>query len=399
MDTGMEWAGRHWLTGERVLVLTAEGRIRSVAAASGSNGEEGEAWIAPGLIDLQVNGIHGIDFNDPSITNDCIRRAVMYLHSIGVIRFCPTIVTNDKAAMLASMRRIAEACESDGTVARAVIGIHVEGPFLSGVAGARGAHAEKHMRDPDWHEYLRWEEASGGRIAMVTLAPERRGAVGLIRKLKARGVVVAIGHTDAGEEHIREAVEAGATMSTHLGNGTRPMLKRHPNFIWEQLAEDRLWAGFIADGHHLPRSTLKAMIRAKRNKSILVSDANHYEGCAPGRYWKRNHHEVVLRPDGRLYMAEAPDILSGAALGLHKGVENVVKFGIGSWAEAIAMASLHPAELMGMSGTGDGLTPGADADFIRYRASPDHELEIVETVVGGKTVFAKRGHVSSDSKR
>lgn len=384
-----EWIGKHWLTGKRICVRAAEGKITSITAVQDQSPYAQADWIAPGLIDLQVNGIHAIDFNDPSTSIEQIREAVRYLHSIGVVRFCPTVVTSDKAGTLRCVRRIAEACEADEAVARAVIGIHVEGPYLSAVDGARGSHSRTNVRDPDWNEFLEWDAASGGRIAKVTLAPELNGSIDFIRRLKERGVVAAIGHTNAEEEHIRQAVEAGATMSTHLGNGSQPLLRRHPNYIWAQLADDRLWAGFIADGHHLPGSTLKVMLRAKRDKSILVSDVNHFEGYAPGRYLKRNQHEVILSQDGRLYMADAPDILSGAALGLHKCVEQVAKFGICSLGEAIQMASLHPSELMGLCGSGL-LEQGSDADLILYRTNSDHDFEIVETVVGGATVYSKR---------
>lgn len=386
-----EWVGRHWLTGKRICVRVAEGKVVSLTAVQDRLPHPEADWIAPGLIDLQVNGIHTVDFNDPTTTIEQIGRAVTYLHSIGVVRFCPTVVTNDRASMTVCIRRIAEACEADEAVARAVIGIHVEGPFLSAADGARGSHKKTNVRDPDWNEFLEWDFASGGRIAKVTLAPELAGSIDMIRRLSERGIVAAIGHTNAEEAHIQQAVEAGATMSTHLGNGSQPLLRRHPNHIWAQLAEDRLWAGFIADGHHLPASTLKVMVRAKRNKSILVSDVNHFEGYAPGRYLKRNHHEVILNPDGRLYMADAPDILSGAALGLHKGLERMAKFGICSLGEAIQMASLHPSELMGLCGSGHGLLEaGSNADFIRYRTNPGHDFEIMETVVAGNTVFSKK---------
>ncbi|MDF2722967.1 MAG: N-acetylglucosamine-6-phosphate deacetylase [Paenibacillus sp.] len=391
MNGYRSWSGKHWLTGEPITVYVKGGKVHSIEPGSAKPADANSPWIAPGLIDLQVNGIHKIDFNDPATTVEQIGIAVRYLQQIGVVRFCPTVVTSSKPSMASCIRRIAEACEADEVVARAVIGIHVEGPFLSAEDGPRGAHSKESVRDPDWDEYLEWETASGGRIAKVTLAPERDGAAEFIRRLKERGVVAAIGHTSASETHIREAVEAGATMSTHLGNGAHPFIRRHPNYIWEQLAEDRLWAGLIADGHHLPSATLKAMIRAKGRKAILVSDANHYEGYEPGRYMKRNRHEVILRPDGKLFMAATPDILSGAALGLHRGVENVAKFGICTLGEAIQMASLHPAEMIGIRQSGGGtLEPGANANLIVYRTNANNDFDIAETVVDGKTVHVQK---------
>jgi N-acetylglucosamine-6-phosphate deacetylase len=384
-NTGKVWLGKHWLTGEYIRILVADGKIQALQDEPGGHVQE---WIAPGLIDLQVNGIHRIDFNDPDTTIEQIGQATRYLQRIGVVKYCPTVVTRDQETMLRCISRIAEACQADGIVENAVIGIHVEGPYISSEDGPRGAHSRSYVRDPDWQEFLEWERAAGGRIAKVTIAPERKGAMDFIRQVKGRGIVVAIGHTAATEEEIGQAVEAGATMSTHLGNGSHPLIRRHPNYIWAQLAEDRLWAGFIADGHHLPPSTLKAMIRAKGAKSILVSDANHYEGYAPGRYLKRNQQEVVLREDGRLHMADTPDILSGAALGLHHGVALAAKKAICSLGEAIQMASLHPAQMMGLTQGGAGaLLPGGCADFIRYRWSANQDFEIVETVVNGLSVY------------
>lgn len=387
-----EWIGRHWLTGECVgISTTEEGKVHTVRTIRDL---QTDVWIAPGLIDLQVNGIHRVDFNDPNLSVEQITQSVRYLHSIGVVQFCPTVVTNEPGIMNRCIRNIAEACESDPIVEKSVIGVHVEGPFISDVDGPRGAHSKPYVRDPEWEHFVQWEEASGGRIVKVTLAPERTGSMEFIRRLRKHGIVVAIGHTNAEESVIHEAVEAGATMSTHLGNGAHPLIRRHPNYIWAQLANDCLWAGLIADGHHLPPSTLKVMIRTKQKKAILVSDANHFEGYAPGKYLKRNQQEVILRTDGRLHMVEAPDILSGAALGLHKGVENVVKFGICSIGEAIQMATLHPAQLMGMVGEQvELLNPGTDVHLIRFRMNSDYSIHLMETVFAGRTVYTAVGEL------
>jgi N-acetylglucosamine-6-phosphate deacetylase len=143
-------------------------------------------------------------------------------------------------------------------------------------------------------------------------------------------------------------------MSTHLGNGAHPLFSRHPNYIWSQLANDGLWAGLIGDGHHLPPSTLKAMVRAKGEKAVLVSDANHFEGYPPGRYLKRNRHGVILEAGGRLVMADNPLIFSGAATPLNRCVENVSKYGIRTLGEAIQMASERLAAMLGLTAGGTG---------------------------------------------
>src|SRR5687768_6411871 len=150
-------------------------------------------------------------------------------------------------------------------------GFHLEGPYFSIEDGPRGAHPKEHARDPDWDEFRRWQDAAGGRVRMVTLAPERNGALRFIEQLTAAGVVAAIGHTAATGRQIRDAAAAGARTSTHIGNGCHAVLPRHDNYVWEQLACDDLWASVIADGHHLPPAVLKSVIRAKTPGRVLLT--------------------------------------------------------------------------------------------------------------------------------
>jgi N-acetylglucosamine-6-phosphate deacetylase len=380
-----EWIARHYLHGGTVKVTAENGVITAIEQLDSS---DVSLRISPGLIDAQLNGIQGVDFNDPETTPEQILLAVRYLHSRGVVHFCPTVVTSDEKGMSECIRTIALACEKYKEVEYSILGIHVEGPYISAEDGPRGAHPRECVRDPDWNEFTYWQHLSGNRICMLTLAPEREGAIEFIRCLASHGVVAAIGHTNATEEQIMRAVEAGATMSTHLGNGAHPVIPRHPNYIWSQLAEDKLWAGLIADGHHLPASTLKAMIRAKGEKAILVSDANHFEGFPPGRYLKRKRHEVILESTGRLVMADNPSIFSGAATPLSKCVENAALFGICSLGEAIRMASERPAQMLGVSGNGTGsLAVGAPADLLLYESDPANKLHIRCTVSQGHVVY------------
>ncbi|WP_047151815.1 N-acetylglucosamine-6-phosphate deacetylase [Aneurinibacillus tyrosinisolvens] len=380
----MEWIAKHWLSGKTVKVTVKDGKVASLIEIN----QETNQWIAPGLIDVQVNGIGGFDLNGEDLTTQTIRRVVSVLHQGGVTRFCPTVVTGPGERMLHCIRTIAQTCEEDPLVNHAVLGIHVEGPFISSEDGPRGAHCKEWVRDPDWEEFLHWHQVAGGRIRKVTLAPERPGALAFIKKLRKMGVIAAIGHTAAEESCIIQAVEAGASMSTHLGNGAHPYIKRHPNYIWAQLAEDRLWAGFIADGHHLPTSTLKVMIRAKGSKAILTSDAVNLAGLAPGEYVTALHPHVILEPNGLLHLAESPDILAGSATPLYKGIENVVKWGLCSIGEAIQMATLHPAQLFRLAGQETGLLEvGSFADFFLFTWADNQTLLVRETVSLGTSVF------------
>jgi N-acetylglucosamine-6-phosphate deacetylase len=368
-----------------VIVATEAGTVVSVTETD----QPADRWIAPGLIDVQLNGIGGLDLNGMDTTVDTIGDIVNILHQGGVTRFCPTVVTGTKERMLHCIRTIAEACETNPEVAHAVIGIHVEGPFIALEDGPRGAHNSAWVRDPDWNEFLEWNEAAEGRICKVTLAPEKPDAIFVIENLHKLGIIASIGHTAATEEQIQAAVNAGASMSTHLGNGAHPYIKRHPNYIWAQLAEDRLWAGLIPDGFHLPMSTLKVMIRTKGRKAILTSDAVSLAGMPPGRYHTHINDDVILEENGFLHLAGTPDILAGSATPLHIGVQNVATSGISSLGEAINMATLHPAELFGLDKKGIGtIQAGSPADFIFYDQKPDGTWDIMETISNGKTVYA-----------
>ena len=199
--------------------------------------------------------------------------------------------------------------------------------------------------------FERRQEAARGRIVLVTLAPEVEGAIALIEWLVTTGVRVAIGHTAATGDQIAAAVSAGATLSTHLGNGCAADLPRHPNLIWDQLADDRLHASVIVDGHHLPASTVKAMTRAKGpERTILVSDAIAAAGCNPGRY-TIGGVECELHGDGRVSLPGTP-FLAGSSLTLDRAIENTVRFTGLPVADVSAMASTGPARYIGMPTAG-----------------------------------------------
>ncbi|MBO9607101.1 MAG: amidohydrolase family protein [Paenibacillaceae bacterium] len=383
------WSALHYATGEPVTVTAGGGRIVKLVPGGMAGGER--KYIAPGLIDIQMNGFGGIDLNSMAVTPQRIIRLVRLMAEGGVTRFCPTVTTGTVERMRHSIRTIAEACETDPLVRYAVAGIHVEGPFISPEDGPRGAHGRHLVRDPDIEEYEAWQRLAGGRIVKVTLAPELPGALAFIRRLKADGVIAAIGHTSAAAEEIRAAVEAGVTLSTHLGNGAHPVLPRHPNYIWSQLADDRLWAGLIADGFHLPPSTLKVMILAKGEKAILTSDAVVWGGMPPGIYEREEGEAVVLEPNGFLHMKSTPGIMAGSAMPLHAGVANVVKLGIAGWPDAIKMAALHPARMLGLEAEGAGmLKEGGVADFFVYSLDAHGKMIVRETVAGGATVHSQR---------
>ncbi len=361
--------------------LTFHDAVRSVTPA----GEPSDLYLSPGFIDLQVNGFAGVDYNNPRTPHQEIARSLRAQFATGVTRLYPTVITGAPGDMLACLRNLAAAGESlpDGP---AIAGFHVEGPHISPEDGPRGAHPRSWVRPPDLDEFFRWQDAARGRIRIVTLSPEWPEALRYIQRITAEGVVASIGHTQAGAAQIAAAVAAGATLSTHLGNGAHPILRRHPNYIWEQLAEDRLMAGFIGDGIHLGAAFLKSAIRAKTvDRSVLVTDAATPAGAAPGRYLLADQ-PVDLTADGRVVLA-GTDRLAGSALHMHRGVENLMRLAGLPLADAIRMATLNPARAGKVPARAQALVPGAPADIVQFRLTPSQAIEIAATWLAGRQVF------------
>lgn len=293
----------------------------------------------PGFFDLQVNGFAGVDFNEPC-TPEQLQHAIDAQRATGVTQFLPTLITSSLAHFASCAQAIADFTHP------AIAGIHLEGPYISPADGPRGAHPKAHVGAASIDDFKCRQEAADGKIVLVTLAPEVPSAITLIEYLVAQKINVAIGHTAATPEQIQAAIQAGATLSTHLGNGCANLLPRHPNFIWEQLAADELFASFIVDGHHLPTTTVKAMMRAKTlNRTMLVTDAIAAAGCTPGLF-ALGGVTVELSADGRVAEPGKP-WLAGSSLTMDRAVANTVKFTGLPLADVLPMASLRPATYLG----------------------------------------------------
>jgi len=310
-----------------------------------------EKYTGPGLLDLQLNGYAGLNFNgEPAEwTAAGFHRIAKALSRRGVMASLPTLITDAPEMMLRRAERYAKLLDNDVELASAFPRLHIEGPFISPETGPRGAHPRQHCLVPEQAPDLldRLREASGERIGILTIAPELDGAIDLIRRADETGIAVAIGHTQASADLIARAVEAGARLSTHLGNGSHQMLPRLDNYVFRQLAEDRLHASFIADGHHMPFPTLKCLLRAKTPaRSILITDAIAATGMAPGRY-KLVGREVEVRSDGRVCHLGQPN-LAGSVLTLDKAIINVCLHCGVKFTEAWKMASVNPARLLGI---------------------------------------------------
>ena len=375
----MKFSGHSLFNNTLVEIVLADDRVQSIreGAAADSN-----IQIAPAPIDIQVNGFAGFDLNTATVTSEDVCAMVRALWRVGTGFLCPTVVTGSFDGICNSFRAIVEACKADALVAHSVLGIHLEGPYISAEDGPRGAHPLEHVRDPDWDEFQRWQDIAEGQISIVTLAPEKKNAIPFIEKLVANGVVVALGHTNASADDIRAAIDAGAKLSTHLGNGAHALIRRHPNYIWEQLGADELWASLIVDGHHLPPSVAKSMMRAKTlDRCVLVSDAVALAGMEPGIYaFAGKSVELTAERCVRLVGTE---YLAGSAIELARGIENSVRFAGISLKEAVSLATLQPMRLLDAKAQVE-----SETNLILFEwDAAQFRINLIATIVGGKLVY------------
>jgi N-acetylglucosamine-6-phosphate deacetylase len=374
----MRIRARHYATGQLVDVSCKDGVIAAIDPATTARPDGEAGWVAPALFDLQINGCDGHSFNSPKLTIDTVRHVVSVCRRHGIGSFCPTLVTNSFEALSHGMTVVRQACESDPEIARAIPAIHLEGPYIAAEDGPRGAHPKAHVRPPDWDEFHRLQDASGGRIRLVTLAPEHDGALTFIEKLTASGVVVSLGHTAATGKRIREAIAAGARLSTHLGNGAHAMLPRHENYIWEQLAADELWASIICDGHHLPAAVARCIVRVKTPAhTILTCDASSLAGMPPGRYREWDQDFEIL-PEKKV-VVPGTAYLAGSWAFTDLCIGNVIRMAGVSLADAVDMAGARPRELLRLPPRR--LEVGQPAELVLFDWKEGGDFQVRDTVI------------------
>ncbi len=381
-DRDRTLVGRHPASGALIRVHLAHRRIRLIEPVRSRPADE-TPWIWPGLIDLQVNGFRGLDVNAESCSADTVAGLVAVLQAAGVTTLVPTLVSAPEEQILHGLRVIADARDADAAIRHAIPYVHLEGPHLSDQDGPRGAHDARWIRPPSVAEYRRWQRAGRGIVGMVTLSPHYPTAARYIRALRGDAVQVAIGHTHATPSQVADAATAGATLCTHLGNAAHLMLPRHPNYLWAQLADDRLCASFIADGHHLPADTLTVMLRAKGlRRSLLVSDSVALAGMPPGRYHTSVGDRVTLRADGGLYVT-GTRYLAGAVRSLADDVAVAADLTGLPLNHVLALASTNPARFLPNTAVPrrGRLTAGACADLIRFHWHPSADSLRVEEVI------------------
>ena len=375
----MKLTGHTLFSNTPIEIVLTDDQVQSIREV---NTAESNLWIAPALIDIQVNGFAGFDLNVATVKPEDVCAVVRALWRVGTGFLCPTIVTASFDQICNSMRAIVDACKTDTLIHHAILGIHLEGPYISTEDGPRGAHPSEHVRDPDWDEFQRWQDIAEGKISIVTLAPEKKGAIRFIEKLVANDIVVAVGHTNAAADDIQAAIDAGARLSTHLGNGAHALIPRHPNYIWEQLGADELWASLIVDGHHLPSSVAKSMMRAKTlDRCILISDAVALAGRKPGIYqFAGKSVELTAERCVRLVGTE---YLAGSAIELARGIENSVRFAGISLKEAVSLATLQPMQLLNAEAHVE-----AKTNLILFQWDEGQgKINLIATIVGDELVY------------
>lgn len=330
----------HYRTGEVREFEIRDGRVSSGKISRG----RADLVFGPGLLDLQCNGYAGIDFNYAETSVEEIRDAIRAMWRHGCTAVLPTVITGTPERMETSFQRLTEAVE-DPAIGRCVPGFHMEGPFISPEDGARGAHPLHAVCPPEQRLWKRLQRASGERIRVVTIAPEVKGATKFIGSLRSENVLPAIGHTMADAKQIAAACEAGALMSTHLGNGCPQVMPRHANPIFAQMGEDRLAASLIPDGIHLPPEVLRSIARAKgRERVVLVTDAMAAAGAGPGRY--RLGELMVEVGADRVVRQPGSQNLAGSALTMDDAVAGFCRMTGAPLAEAWDAASVLPAALL-----------------------------------------------------
>ena len=373
----------HYETGKPVRIDIADGIIREISRTNGSGSLDPDLYVAPGLIDNQINGYYGVDFSSTELVVDDMLKAILEIQKDGVTTFHPTILTNSHENLLRIFRNHASFIKNK-EINDSVPGFHLEGPYLSTEKGFFGCHPEQFLRNPSWKEFSEYQEAAEGKIRLITMSPELDGSMDFIKNCVAANVMVSIGHSNASTEQINKAVESGAWLSTHLGNGCANLIDRHHNPIWPQLANDLLTPSVIGDGHHLLPEELKVFYRVKGpDNLILISDVTHLIGMPKGKYIYMGS-EVVYTDDG-LIKNPVLNVLAGASFPVRRGIGNMMRSAGCTLGQAVNLATRNVSAAVRLSDRGT-LVPGKRADLMLFEII-DGEVVVRQTWIKGRKVY------------
>lgn len=373
---------RHYRTDLPIDAKLLDGRIAAITPSHSTAKVDLEAdLVAPAYFDLQINGGMGVNFTSNNLSRTDIGQVVSICASHGIAAFCPTIITAADETIRDAMKALAQACEASQQIQEAMPCFHLEGPFISREDGPRGAHPKEHVQLPDWNQFEQWQNAAGGRIRLVTLAPELPGALPFIEKLTKHGMVASLGHTAATPAIIRDAVAAGARLSTHLGNGCARLIPRHENVLWEQLASDALFASIIPDGHHLPWNVVQCIGRCKSlDRLIITCDASPLAGLAPGRYSSWGS-EVEITPEGKIVLIEQ-GVLAGSWDFTVTCVEKIMHHLGLTYAQIHPLAVDNPCRLLGLEVPS--IDIGQPANLVLLRRDQSGQIKHSHAIIRGK---------------
>lgn len=340
--------------------------------------------ICPGFVDTQINGFNGVDFSDLKLSHDAVSEFLKIIWSTGVTTILPTLISNSIEHLEAAFRNLEKLRQSMPAFNATAPAYHLEGPFLSDGPSA-GAHRREWMRDPSWELFSRLNKAANGRIRIITIAPERSGAAEFARTATANGIIVAIGHSDGTPSHVHALAAAGASLSTHLGNGCPQKLDRHNAPFWAQLNLDQLQAGLICDGFHLSDEMIRLIYRVKGPENcLLVSDAVHVGGLAPGPYSLQGK-AIELLASGQVVTADRAS-MAGSSLTMDNAVQHFQSVTGCSLSTALKCAGHNPARLLPPESACRAIRPGQPANFVLFHQHPKG-LHILETYLHGNRVF------------
>ncbi len=298
-----------------------------------------------GWIDLQINGHRGVTFSDTSLTLAKIRQVTLELLEAGTVAYCPTIVTSTLEVYQQNLPLFAEAIR-DPEIGPHILGLHLEGPFISPQEGARGVHPLEHIREPDFELFKQLLEWSENNISLLTVAPNVPGLPEFVSRVAKTGITVSLGHHQANDDDLEAAVKAGAKAATHLGNGLPAEIKRHDNPLWWLLACDDICGMFITDGHHLPEDFIRVALRAKTlERFVVVSDATDLAGMPPGIYDFQGK-EVSLDEDGKISYVGTP-YLAGSSATMLQCMNHLASFNVLSEDELWQAGFTNPLKLIG----------------------------------------------------
>lgn len=353
----------HYATRQPVRVSWKNGVITKIEHLGGGNRNTppDSLWVAPSLFDVQINGYGGIDFQRDDFTGDDLLTAARKLREHGCGKFFFTLITADWQKLTARFRRAKQLRDQSTELRSAIAGWHIEGPFMSNVAGFHGAHEPALMMDPTVQKVDELCDIAADDPLLVTISPERSGSMSAIKRAVSRGAKVSLGHTNASAEIIKQAVDTGATGFTHLGNGCPRELDRHDNILWRIFDRPEITVSLIPDKIHVSPPLFR-LVHRSLDKIFYTTDAMSAAGAGPGKY-NLGTMELEVGED-QIVRQPGKTNFAGSALRPSDGVFRAAEMLNVPWQETWNRAAEAPAQFMGLRNE---IAEGQPANFCIVR--------------------------------